>query len=116
MGDVTMHECSATYAGNACGCAIDENFCLSLDCSLHLEGAVTEACQELRMDGEATVFLPRFKMFDPNFKDTKEIEGEDQAENNNGAKSALLGDASAANFIQLSAAGGAVALFAQFIL
>jgi hypothetical protein len=61
--------CTASYGGKDCDCEIDNNFCLSLNCEAYLPGATIDTCQQLQMVGfdDATTFVPRFEIFDPNF-------------------------------------------------
>ena len=58
----TLPECAATYGEAACGCTIDENFCVSIDCSAYDSAAVTDTCQTLSWDtsDDVITFIPRF--------------------------------------------------------
>ena len=58
--------CTATYDDKDCLCSIDEDYCLSLNCSAHLDGAVTDYCQEVKMGddlADASMLLPKFEVF-----------------------------------------------------
>jgi hypothetical protein len=58
--------CTATYDDKDCICSIDEDYCLSLNCSAHLDGAFTDDCQEVKMGddvADASMLLPKFKIF-----------------------------------------------------
>ncbi len=60
--------CEASYNGTACGCSI-EDFCLKIDCSSVLPGAVMDTCQLLNMVNVSDIanFLPNFDILDQNF-------------------------------------------------
>mmetsp|Transcript_28440 Transcript_28440/g.47270 ORF Transcript_28440/g.47270 Transcript_28440/m.47270 type:complete len:542 (-) Transcript_28440:92-1717(-) len=55
--------CTAKYGGNECICTMDENFCLSVDCSEFEPSAVTDTCQFVNLNGpvEAERFMLAFQ-------------------------------------------------------
>eukprot|EP00339_Tiarina_fusa_P000905 CAMPEP_0117082806 /NCGR_PEP_ID=MMETSP0472-20121206/58317_1 /TAXON_ID=693140 ORGANISM="Tiarina fusus, Strain LIS" /NCGR_SAMPLE_ID=MMETSP0472 /ASSEMBLY_ACC=CAM_ASM_000603 /LENGTH=979 /DNA_ID=CAMNT_0004811205 /DNA_START=157 /DNA_END=3096 /DNA_ORIENTATION=+ len=73
-GSTIAQSCTATYDDNMCGCEIDENSCMLIDCGNYLPGAVMDTCQYLGADAtlqfgaDAANFLPRFQVLDPNFE------------------------------------------------
>merc|ERR1712110_239645 len=55
--------CTASYGGKPCECTIDDDFCVSLDCSEHNADAVVNTCEMLSWEGaDASSFIPRFQL------------------------------------------------------
>lgn len=55
--------CTATYGGNACTCSIDQEFCVSVDCSQYDPAAVVSTCQDFSLGGSTVdSFIPRFSL------------------------------------------------------
>lgn len=56
--------CTATYGSEPCKCVIDENLCVTVDCSEYEATAVMDQCQNLSLsataDGEPTMLVPKF--------------------------------------------------------
>lgn len=61
----TTQTCRATYGGQQCECSIEDDICLSVDCSQFLPGAKIDNCQLLSMtDGADTTHgFPHFEVF-----------------------------------------------------
>jgi hypothetical protein len=63
---MTAPTCAATYGGAACICTIDEDFCVSIDCSDHDENAVTNTCSQVPTSWntaeDASALVPRFSL------------------------------------------------------
>ena len=61
--------CDASYGGNSCACTIDDNLCLSIDCTPYLEGGTMDTCQILSMINaeDVTNWFPNFDAFLPGF-------------------------------------------------
>lgn len=59
--------CEATYGGQQCECNIEDNVCLSVDCSPLLSGGKTNTCQFLSMvdDYDTENWFPKFDVFQP---------------------------------------------------
>lgn len=62
--------CEASYGDLTCDCSMNESFCMSLDCSSILPGAVTDTCQVLSMHNDnnggasgTNAFIPEFAVF-----------------------------------------------------
>merc|ERR1712196_766434 len=62
--------CEASYGDLTCDCSLSESFCMSLDCSSILPGAVTDTCQALSMHNDinggasgTNAFIPEFAVF-----------------------------------------------------
>jgi hypothetical protein len=55
--------CDATYGGEQCGCEIDENFCVKIDCSEYEPTAVTDSCQVISLqDSDGQMMVPQFSL------------------------------------------------------
>merc|ERR1711907_518361 len=69
MGTPAAPTCEASYGDLTCDCSINESFCMSLDCSSILPGAVTDTCQVLSMHNDingvsgTNAFIPEFAVF-----------------------------------------------------
>jgi len=73
--------CSASYGDGTCGCTIDENSCVTVDCSDIREDAVMEQCMPLglmRTKSDFDNFIPQFTML------SSRTTVEEQEDNNNG--------------------------------
>jgi len=72
--------CSASYGDGTCGCSIDDNSCVTVDCSDIRQDAVMEQCMPLglmRTKSDFDNFIPQFNML------SRTTMAEEQ-ENNNG--------------------------------
>jgi hypothetical protein len=55
--------CTVTYGGKDCKCTIDEDFCVSIDCSEYEPSAIASTCQDFSWgEGSAESFVPRFSL------------------------------------------------------
>jgi hypothetical protein len=64
IADLTsLPTCTATYGSEPCNCVIDENLCVTVDCSEYEATAVMDQCQNLSLEAtadEPTMLVPQF--------------------------------------------------------
>lgn len=109
--------CSASYGdqGN-CKCTIDENLCITVDCSEFEPTAITDTCQSVSLGGQvqARSLMLDFKTPQEEAVLTDETNGED---NVNGVPedSDLSDGGSSAPWAQLSVIAASIAFFSSFV-
>merc|ERR1712085_182689 len=81
-----MGTCSASYGDSTCECSIDENSCVTIDCSAILEDAVMDECMPMGMMStteDFNTFVPKFRMLVPTEEEEEEnIVNEEEEEEN----------------------------------
>jgi hypothetical protein len=111
VADTSMPpECSATYGDAACKCTIDENFCITVDCSEFEPSAKIDTCQVVGLDGavEAQTFVLAFGTPEEVAATTDEETTEDIIDVDTSTSASLSTEGSAASMVQLSAIAAAV--------
>lgn len=90
-------ECAATYGDGDCVCTIDENFCITVDCSEFEPTAAIDTCQMVGLDGavEAETFMLAFGT--PEGETTDEETTEDVIDVDTSSSSSLANDESTAS-------------------
>merc|ERR1712194_592849 len=80
-----VQTCSASYGDSTCECSIDENSCVTIDCSSILEDAVMDECMPMGMMStpeDFNTFVPKFRMLVPTVEEEEEnIVNEEKEEN-----------------------------------
>ena len=97
-------ECSATYGDGECTCTMDENFCITVDCSEFEPSAKIDTCQVVGLDGavEAQSFMLAFGTPEEDTTTTDEETTEDIIDVDTNESSSLSNEGSAASMVQLS--------------